>query len=231
MCVSVFNNTVKAQDDAAAAAIGAAFAIGGAIAAVELAKEAAEQTAMEYVLSERPDLKHFELKTESFSGVKMKDLSSVNFLTFTIRDIGNLKRYILFGFNQSGFKNSNGIDYNRVDWKMFDTEKWNTMMVSYIDLASGIKMQPIELANVKIVNKGVKSNGKFIVDFDKQKGDVYKVLDYSEDFKLVYNESSLGLFLKSDKNEENEFYEASKSSLVQVRRKIIIKSHEFLNKQ
>ena len=114
---------------------------------------------------------------------------------------------------------------------MFDAEKWNTMMASYIDLASGVKMQPIELANVKIVNKGVKSKGKFIVDFDKQKGDVYKVLDYSEDFKLVYNERSLGLFLKSDKNEENEFYDASKSSLVQVRRKIIIKAHEFLNKQ
>lgn len=187
---------------------------------------------MEYVLSERPDLKHFELKTNSFNGLKMKDLSSVNLLAFTIRDIGNLKRYILFGFNQSGFKNINGIDYNKVYWKMFDAEKWNTMMVSYIELASGIKMQPIELASVMIVNKGVKKvKGKFIVEFDEQNGDVYKVLDYSEDFKLVYNERSLGLFLKSDKNEENDFYEASKSSLVQLRRKIIINSHKFLNKQ
>ena len=102
LCLALFNNTAKAQDDAAVAALGAAIAIGGAIAAVEMAKEAAEQTAMEYVLNQRSDLTHFELKTESFVGVKGKDLSSVNFLTFTIRDIGNLKRYVLFGFYQSG---------------------------------------------------------------------------------------------------------------------------------
>ena len=72
LCLALFNNTAKAQDDTAVAALGAALAIGGAIAAVEMAKEVAEQTAMEYVLNQRSDLTHFELKTESFVGVKRK---------------------------------------------------------------------------------------------------------------------------------------------------------------
>ena len=230
LCLALFNNTAKAQDDAAVAALGAAIAIGGAIAAVEMAKEAAEQTAMEYVLNQRSDLTHFELKTESFVGVKGKDLSSVNFLTFTIKDIGNLKRYVLYGFNQSGYSNSNGIDYNRIDWKLFNAKEWNTMMSAYIELASNEKLTPLELAGVKIVNKGVKRNGKFIIDFKKQKGDEYRVLDYSDEFKLVFNERSLGLFLKDNQEGDGEFYKANKSSLVQVRRKIIIKTHEFLNR-
>ena len=231
LCLALFNNTAKAQDDTAVAALGAAFAIGGAIAAVEMAKEVAEQTAMEYVLNQRSDLTHFELKTESFVGVKGKDLSSVNFLTFTIRDIGNLKRYVLYGFNQSGYSNSNGIDYNKIDWKMFTAEKWNTMMSAYIELASDEKLTPIEIAAVKIGNKGVKRDGKFIIDFKKQKGDEYRVLDYSDEFKLVFNERSLGLFLKNNQEGDEEFYKANKSSLVQVRRKVIIKTHEFLNQQ
>lgn len=237
LCLALFNNTAKAQDDTAVAALGAALAIGGAIAAVEMAKEVAEQTAMEYVLNQRSDLTHFELKTESFVGVKGKDLSSVDFLTFTIKDMLKLdenrkhKRYILFGFNQSGFSNSNGIDFNKIDWKMFTAEEWNTMMSAYIELASDEKLTPTEIAAVKIVNKGVKRGGKFIIDFKKQKGDEYRVLDYSDEFKLVFNERSLGLFLKNNQEGDEEFYKANKSSLVQVRRKVIIKTHEFLNGQ
>ena len=226
--ISIFNKGVQAQDDGAAAALAGAFAIGSAIAAVELAKEIAEQQAMEFVLTKRPDLNHFELKTDSFTGVKGKDLSTVSFLTFTIRDFKNLKRYMLYGFRQSGFSNSQGLDYSNIEWKMFDVEEWNTMMSAYVELASGIKLSPLDITNVKIVNKGVKQNGKFIVSFDKQNGDEYKVLDYSEDFKLVYNERSLGLFLKSIGGDD-EFVGRNKSSLVQVRRKIIISSHEFLN--
>ena len=72
----------------------------------------------------------------------------------------NYKRYILFGFNQSGFSNSNGIDFNKIDWKMFTAEKWNTMMSAYIELASDEKLTPIEIAAVKIGNKGCKKRRK-----------------------------------------------------------------------
>lgn len=229
VCILSINNNLRAQDDGALAIAGAALAIGGAIAAVEQAKEIAEQTAMEYVLSERPDLTFFELKTDSFNGVKGKDISSVNILTFTIRDMGNKKRYVLYGFSQAGFTNANGLNFSKIQWKMFDLQEWNTMMSAYIELASDEKIPPIELTNLKIVNKGVKKGSDYVVKFDKITGDVYKVLDYSDDFKIIYNERSLGLFLKSSQGESGELYSGSKSSLVQVRRNIIISTHEFLN--
>lgn len=230
ICLFFISNNLRAQDDGALAIAGAALAIGGAIAAVEQAKEIAEQTAMEYVLSERPDLSFFELKTDSFNGVKGKDISSVNILTFTIKDLGNKKRYVLYGFSQGGFTNSNGLNFNKVQWKMFDLKEWNTLMAAYIELASDEKISPMELTNLKIVNKGVKKGSQFVVKFGKINGDMYKVLDYSDDFKVIYNERSLGLYLKSSPGENGELYKGRKSSLVQVRRNIIISTHEFLNK-
>jgi hypothetical protein len=218
----------QAQNDAAIAGIAGLAAIGGAIAAVEAAKEQAEAGAMEFVLSERPDLTNFELKTTSFSGVKMKDISSVSILIFNIKDYENNKRYVLFGFSQSGFSNANGVNYRKANWQMFGTDRWNSMIGSYIELASGRVLDKNKLAKVKVVNKGVKLGGETIIKFDKQKGDVYKVKDYSDDFKLIYNERSLGLFLKGDSNDE---FTQGKRSLVQIRRKTIIKAHEFLNNQ
>jgi hypothetical protein len=218
----------QAQDDSTAAVVGGLLAIGGAIAAVEAAKEQAEAGAMEYVLSERPDLTNFELKTTSFNGVKGKDLSSVSILIFNIIDFKNNKRYVLFGFSQGGFTNQYGINYSSADWKMFSSDEWNELIGSYIQLASGQVIESSKLYNVKVVNKGVKLDGKMIIKFDKQKGDVYKVKDYSDDFKLIYNERSLGLFLKGNSIEE---FTQGKRSLVQIRRRTIIKAHEFLNEQ
>ena len=50
-------------------------------------------------------------------------------------------------------------------------------------------------------------------------GDTYLTSDFSNEFRIVFNEKSLGLFLKST------------SDLVQISRGAIISSHEFLNKQ
>ena len=69
------------------------------------------------------------------------------------------------------------------------------------------------------MNRGVKDGGKFIVEFDKIGGDTYLTSDFSNEFRIVFNEKSLGLFLKST------------SDLVQISRGAIISSHEFLNKQ
>ena len=53
--------------------------------------------------------------------------------------------------------------------------------------------------------------------------------DYSDEFKIVFNERSLGLYLKQ-KNIEGEFRKGGpRGDLVQIRRKAIIKAHEHLN--
>ena len=67
------------------------------------------------------------------------------------------------------------------------------------------------------MNTGVKQGAKFILRFEKIGGDVYLTSDYSDEFKVVFNERSLGLYLKATRD------------LIQVRRKAIIKAHNHLN--
>jgi hypothetical protein len=149
----------------------------------------------------------------------MKDLSSVGVITFEIRDIKTNNKYVLFAFTSNGWANKYGVDYNRLLWKNFDSEEWNMLMQNYIKTASGIDLSISEVAESKIVNNGVKQGSKFILKFDKIGGDVYLTSDYSDEFKVVFNEKSLGLYLKQTQD------------LIQVRRKSIIKAHEHLNEK
>ena len=71
----------------------------------------------------------------------------------------------------------------------------------------------------KIVNKGVKKDRDWLVEFDKLKGDTYYTNNYSGEFKVVFNEKSLGIYVKET------------SDLVQISRSALIKAHEFLNRQ
>ena len=147
----------------------------------------------------------------------MKDLSSVGVLSFEITDINTSKKYILFAFTSSGWVNEYGVDFSKLMWKNFNKDEWNGLMQSYIETASGVKLSKKDVANSKIVNTGVKNGSKFILKFDSIGGDTYLTSDYSEEFKIVFNERSLGLYLKQTKD------------LVQVRRKSIIKAHNHLN--
>ena len=90
-------------------------------------------------------------------------------------------------------------------------------MQNYIQTASGVELTVDEVAQSKIVNTGVKQGSKFILKFDNIGGDVYLTSDYSDEFKIVFNERSLGLYLKATRD------------LIQVKRKAIIKAHEHLN--
>ena len=67
------------------------------------------------------------------------------------------------------------------------------------------------------MNTGVKQNGKFILKFDKLKGDMYLTSDFSDEFKIIFNERSLGIFLKETRN------------LVQIKRGALISAHSHIN--
>ncbi len=73
-------------------------------------------------------------------------------------------------------------------------------------------------------------NGEYIVSFSKIGGDVYYTYDYSDEFKIVFNERSLGLYVKQ-KDTEGEFRTGGgpRGDLVQIRRKAIIRAHSFFN--
>lgn len=207
------------KGEGAAAAAAGLLAIGGAIAAVEQLKEGLEQVAVEQVLTEYPDLVDFELKTSSLDGTKAKDLSSVGVITFEITNRKNLQKYVLFAFTSNGWANEYGVDYTRLIWKKFDKQEWNQLIKTYVYTASGNDLGTEQISKSKIVNRGVKDGSKFIVQFDKIGGDVYLTNDYSDEFKIVFNEKSLGLFLKET------------SDLIQISRKAIIKAHEHVNDQ
>lgn len=216
------------NNEGAAAAAAGLLAIGAGIAAIEQLKEQLEQKAVEEVLTAYPSLINFELKTASLKGTKMKDLSSVGIVTFEIKDLDSSEKFVLFAFLSNGWSNQFGVDYSKLKWKLFSRNEWNKLMQAYIKTASKIEISIDDVASSKIVNKGVQQNKKFIIEFSKIKGDVYYTSDYSDEFKIVFNERSLGLYLKE--SNPDEFRRGGpRGDLVQIRRKSIIKAHSFLN--
>jgi hypothetical protein len=218
---------INAQNNGAiaAGAVGALVGIGAGIAAIEQMKERAELTATEWLLTNNPDMMSFSLKTIDFDGKKLKDMSSASVITFKIQEFSPTnkpkldgKKYILLGFTSHGWINEYGIDFNKIKWFLIDKTKWTQMMVSYVKVASGeTKDNYVEetLLDGKIVNKGVKIKGKLTIPFYQLEGDMYVVTDYSSEMKFIYNERSLGIFLKET------------GDLVQIRRGSLIELHEF----
>ena len=222
------SSTKSQNNDGAAAAAAGILAIGAGIAAIEQLKEQLEQKAVEEVLTAYPNLINFELKTGSLKGTKMKDLSSVGIVTFEIKDLDTSNKYVLFAFLSNGWSNQFGVDYSKLKWKLFSRNEWNKLMQAYIKTASKIEISIEDVASSKIVNKGVQQNKKFIIEFSKIKGDVYYTSDYSDEFKIVFNERSLGLYLKQ--SNPDEFRRGGpRGDLVQIRRNSIIRAHSFLN--
>ncbi|MFB9052379.1 hypothetical protein ACFFVB_04735 [Formosa undariae] len=225
--ICLIPKNLKAQDNGAAiaAGVGALVAIGVGVAAVEQMKERAELTATQWILSNNPELNSFSLKTMDFDGKKLKDISSASVITFKIQEFTpsddiklNGRKQVLLGFTSHGWINEYGIDFEKVKWFLIDSNKWMDMMTNYVQVASGNTKNDFiqeQLLNGKIVNKGVKVKSKTTIPFYKLSGDMYVVTDYSDDMKFIYNEKSLGIFLKETKN------------LIQINRGSIIEIHDF----
>ena len=218
----------KAQSNgaAAAAAIGVGLlAIGAGIAAVEDMKERAELTATQWVLANHPELNSFSLKTLDFDGKKTKDMSSTSVISFKIQEFSPTdnpkldgRKQVLLAFTSYGWISDQGIDFNKVSWYLIDSAEWMNMMVAYAKVASKEKNETVlkdVLANGVVVNKAIKAKGKPEIAFFKLEGDMYLVTDYSTEMKLIYNEKTLGIFLKNTRN------------LVQMGRSAVINTHEF----
>ncbi|WP_269685061.1 hypothetical protein [Flavobacterium lacustre] len=126
---------------------------------------------------------------------------------------------MLLAFTSYGWISDQGIDFNKVSWYLIDSTEWLNMMVAYAKVSSKEKNETIlkeALSNGVVVNKGIKAKGKSEIPFFKLEGDMYLVTDYSSEMKLIYNEKTLGIFLKNTGN------------LVQMGRTAVIDTHEFL---
>jgi hypothetical protein len=218
---------VDAQNNGAAtvAAVAGLAAIGVGIFAVDQLKEQAELTATEWILKNHSELTSFSLKTLAFDGKKLKDMSSVSVILYNIQEfkpqakpILDGKKQVLFGFTSNGWVSESGVNFEKVRWFLIDDQEWLSMMTAYAKVASGVN-DDVSLKNKllegKIVNKGVKVSSKLVVPFFELTDDMYVVSDYSPEMKLIYNERSLGIFLKETRD------------LVQIGRGEIIDIHDF----
>lgn len=221
---------INAQNNNAAGiatAVGGLMAIGAMVATVENMKERAELNATEWILKNNPELQNFSLKTLDFDGKKLKDMSSVSVISYKIQEFTpsdkpklNGKKQVLFGFTSFGWISEQGIDFNKVLWFLIDEKEWLNMMVTYAKVSSGEKNEDLlksYVTNGLIVDNGVKVKGKLVLPFYKLDGDMYLSIDYSPQMKFIYNEKSLGIFLKETMN------------LVQIGRSDLIKIHEYFN--
>lgn len=225
----IFPKNINSQEKGIAVAAVGALAIGAGIAAMEQMKEQAELTAAQWILSNQPGFTSFSLKTLDFDGKKLKDMSSTSVVTFKIQEftpedtpVLNGKKRVLFGFTSHGWINEYGIDFDKVKWYLVDDSAWLNMMTSYVKGASNEKDNDVikeQLLIGKVVNKGVKIKNKLAIPFFKLSGDMYIVSDYSDEMKFIYNERSLGIFLKETRN------------LVQIGRSSIIEIHDFFFKE
>ncbi|MBP9793993.1 MAG: hypothetical protein KBC56_08345 [Flavobacterium sp.] len=224
---SVLPKNIQAQNNAAAAAavVGGVAAIGAGIMAIEDMQERMELTATQWLLSNHSEISTFSLKTIDFNGKKAKDLSKTTVLTFKIQEFTpadnpelNGKKQILLAFTSYGWINEQGIDFNKVSWYLIDQGEWTKMMIAYAKVSSKEKNEDTikqKLVTGLIVNRGVKVKGKLEIPFFKLEGDMYLTIDYSNEMKLVYNENSLGIFIKKTED------------LVQMRRSTLIDIQEF----
>ena len=187
------------NETAAAAGVAAIAGIASAIAAVEQIKESLELTATEYVLENFPEFKQFELKTLDLNGKKMKDMSSVSVITFTIQGITNDKnkfipskdKKVLVAFTSRGWFNDYGLDYSKIFWEIYDKKEFENILVAFAKLAGPEQNEEFvrEVVSTKLLSKsGFGSPAK--LKFYKMDGDMYLVNDYSNKFKFVYNEKS-----------------------------------------
>jgi hypothetical protein len=225
-CLLIPNKSNSQNSAAIAGAAAGVLAVGvGMIASIEEMKEKTELTATEYILANHPELQFFSLKTLDFDGKKLKDMSSVSVISYKIQefipsDDPKLtgKKQILFGFTSYGWVSEQGINFNKVQWFLIDRDEWVNMMVAYAKASSNEKNDSKlkqSVSNGLIVNRGIKVKGKMVVPFYNLEEDMYLTTDYSDAMKLVYNERSLGIFLKKTMN------------LVQISRSDLIKTHEY----
>jgi hypothetical protein len=218
----IFNTTIKAQNNDAV--IAKILAISG-IVEVEKMQEQAEVAATEWILDNEDSLKSFSLKTLDFNGKKLKDLTTTSVIIYQIQEFNpsgtiflNGKKRILFGFTSQGWVSQYGINADKVNWFLIDDTEWMKMMIAYVKVSSNEKSELLlkeTLTAGVLVNKGVKLKKEIKIPFFTLEDEMYLVSDYSSEMKLIYNERTLGVFLKETKN------------LVQISRGNLIKIHDY----
>ena len=216
-------NSLSQNGAEAAAGIAAGIGlIAGGIISYEDQKERYELEGTEWMLKNKPEIKAFSLKIIDLDGKKGSDLSNAKFYNFKVEEylISSLSRKVLLCFVNPTWDEKIGVRYNSLKWLYIDKEEWINMMVSYLKIASpekdGKVLREI-IQKAQFSRYGLKVERKIKLPFSKLlSNDKYLVTDYSDELKFVYNETSLGIYLKEAGN------------LIQIDRNTLKDMHNFL---
>jgi len=131
----------KAQNNDASNAIAIGAAIGAAIISIEEYKEYLESEAVDYILSNHPEISKFRLKCLLKEGSKLSDQGETSAIVFLLTTLDEFspshERKVLVKFTNDDFVNEYGNTIEKVVYKIFDSEEWNSIM-SYFGNLIGI---------------------------------------------------------------------------------------------
>ena len=122
-----------------------AAAVAGAIGiklAIDIIKEQFEHEAVEWVLS-NDSSKKFNLKLMSFDATKLDNLNSVSAIPFIVRKPDPKNSYVLIFVLSPGWYNEYGVDFTFVQPLTFNLERWEKLMLKYLNLSSNVSFDDI----------------------------------------------------------------------------------------
>jgi len=122
-------------------------------------------------------------------------------------------------FTSNGFQNENGVNYSIPQFFLLTTTEWAKIFKTYVSLASGNEsLTANDLIRGEIGRGGFfeKGSTKPKMPFYKLTGDMYLVSDFNDKFKIIYNERTMGIFLKQTLD------------LVQLKREVVNDIHKYL---
>ena len=243
LCLLIFlPSNLKAQNDGAAAAVAGVAAIAGilALSSVDDYEDILELDAVEYVISNRPEITQFILKNLKTSGTTDKRTqSSAQYIPFglTYYIDGQSFQELLLMTASPGWISEYGVDYKKISFTFFKRDDYKELLMTYLNLGSPWRFDdennikeilvkepkrndvllyerteregksPIYLSKVnyrlfelEFAKEGAKAKNKNsgrleqIISFRNFGENAYKIEDFNDIFKVVYNEYSLGLF-------------------------------------
>jgi len=217
-------NAQSQNGNAEAAALGVAslamIAVGG-LSMNERLKDIAELKAAEYLLSEGKEGENFTLKVLDLnansgavnyhSGVITytltvnQKLAGVNYDVRgnTIVKYGGGDKFVVMYINIHKRLNEFGTPLDEDYWLILNFEEWLDLLAEYVIMASWQKdknaIKEI-LRDAKVSSKGVAPKNGQKISYQIIDENTYIPKDYNDEIKILFNEKSLGIYVKKSKD-------------------------------
>lgn len=209
LLITFISFNTQAQNDKSAgiatAAMGLA-ALGAGIVIKDKMEESAELAAAQYLLSQDLEGRNFYLKLLDLDAEKGSSDSYAGITTFTLtvnNTIGGTEfrmdgeKYVMLYLKLADAINEYGTPVDMNKWLVLNFDDWLDIFSEYVMLASFQKDKEnlkTVLSTSKLVSRGIVQDNSVVVRFFKLNGDTYIAKKYNDQFKLVYNEKSMGFY-------------------------------------